>query len=496
MILIVRGTNRRDGRGWVDEPPVFLNISSRYHHIATFKIKIKMKVTCTEMQVWNPNRILPILLNPNRLDFQSITAQQTMPTDSKPRVIVIGTGWAGYHLALELDLVKWHVTVISPEVTSTITPLLASTACGVFDFRLAQEPIRRQHRSDLQYLMARVRDINFDEQKVLCEPAFDGMEDQKFEVGYDKIIIAPGCNTSTFGIPGVAEHAIFMKTVQDATALRNRIRDNLEKASLPNTSEDEQKKLLHVAIVGGGPTGIEIAAELSDLFRDDLGRVYKHVRDKMSVTVHDVSDQILSPFDAKLSEYATKSLNAHRVNIKTRSMITKVTADNLETKEGVIPYGMLIWTAGNKHVPLTETLQVRKSTHGFQRILTDDRLHVLKEDGTLYQNAFALGDAADIEGGELPTTAQVALQKARYLVRQFNGLSKDQRPFDYEQKSLITYTGGKDGVIAGKKDYSGYAAWLGWRSGNLMWTRSWRRKFMITLSYILNWFDGRDIARK
>lgn len=426
-----------------------------------------------------------------------MTFGEPIREDEKPRVIVIGTGWAGYHLAEELDLDKWHVIIVSPEVTSTITPLLASAACGIFDFRLAQEPVRRQHRNKLRLMKARVINIDFEERKAVCRPDFESMQERTFELSYDKIILCPGCNTNTFGIPGVPEHAFFMKTVEDATLVRNRIRDNLEKSSLPNITEEEQRRLLHTAIVGGGPTGIEIAAELSDLFQGDLGKVYEHLRDKVTITVHDVSAQILSPFDAKLSEYATQSLKSHHVVVKTNSRITKVTAEEIETKDdGSTGCGMLIWTAGNKQVALLETLKVRMSTKGLKRILTDSRLRVLKEDGTCYENAFALGDAADIEGGELPTTAQVALQKARYLVSQFNGIFKDHHPFDYEQKSLITYTGGRDGVIAGKKEYSGYAAWLGWRSGNLTWTRSWRRKAMISLAYVLNWFDGRDIARK
>lgn len=157
---------------------------------------------------------------------------------------------------------------------------------------------------------------------------------------------------------------------------------------------------------------------------------------------------------------------------------------------------MLIWATGNKNVDLVDTLKVSKSSHGLKRILTDQNLRVLAEDGTAMSNAFALGDAADIDGKSLPTTAEVATQKADYLVRVFNAASDESlAPFKYQQRKMVTYTGQKDGVVEGAEYHTGYAAWLSWRSGNLLWTRSWRRRLMMCISWFLDWLGGRDIAR-
>lgn len=424
--------------------------------------------------------------------------------DHKEKVVIIGTGWAGFALAQGLDLNKYCAIVISPDTTSNMTPLLASVACGLFDFRLAQEPIRRKSRY-IKYIKACVTHIDFEEKTLRYHPAFSYLEmsesrDSEFDIRYDKVIIAPGTMNNTFNVPGVTEYAYFLKTVRDAQAIHYRLSEMFEMASIPGISEDRQRQILNVIIVGGGPTGIEMAAELTDLFQNDYAQLYPHLHDKMRVSVHTVSHKILSSYDANLQEYATQSLNRNNVWIKFDSHITNVTADAIETKEeGRIGYGLLVWATGNKSIPLVDSLNVSKSSHGMRRILTDPRLRVLRKDSTVNTDAYALGDAADIDGEALPPTAEVALQKADYLIHQFNTLPTPDIepgvPFRYQQRQLVTYTGRRDGVVAGKKEYSGYGAWLSWRSGDLLWTRSWRRKVMICMTWVLNWWGGRDIAR-
>lgn len=456
----------------------------------------------TSSLIYNPPRLLKV--SKSITQFPINHKMDHHSHKHKERIAIIGTGWAGYALAHGLDLNKFSVIVVSPDTTSTMTPLLASVACGLFDFRLAQEPIRHKSRG-IKYIKAWVIHIDFEEKTLSCYPAFSHLtmsesNVHEFQVHYDKVVIAPGTRINTFNIPGVEEHAYVLKKVADAQAIRNRISEMFEMASIPNITEDRQRQLLNVIIVGGGPTGIEMAGELTDLFQNDYSELYPHLRDKMRVSVHTISHKILSPYDAHLQEYATESLNRNSVWVKFDSHITSVTADTIETQdEGRIGYGLLLWATGDKSVPLVDSLDVSKTSHSMHRILTDSRLRVLKKDGTVDVNSYALGDAADIDGESLPPTAEVALQKADYLIYQFNTFPTSDIepgvPFRYKQRQLVTYTGRRDGVVAGKKDYSGYGAWLSWRSGNLMWTRSWRRKFMICATWVLNWLGGRDIAR-
>lgn len=416
---------------------------------------------------------------------------------SKPVLVVIGTGWGGFTLSQKVSLEKYDVKVISPIRTIQYTPLLASAACGLFNFRLAEEPVRRKHRTALSYYKAIAEDIDFDRRVVRCKTdARTGDEDPiSFEVKYDKLCIAPGCATQDFGTPGAKEHALFLKTTNDARLIQQRILEMLDKASLPTISEQEQRDILNIRIIGGGAIGIEAAAELWDLWFEDMRFLFPHLDGKLNIIIHDVAPKILSTFDARLSEYATTSLEGKYVKIMTGSHIQKVEADAIFTKEdGRLPYGLLIWATGNKASPLIEKLPVKKSKNGLPRILTDKFLRVLRLDGSSMEEVFALGDAADIEGESLPTLAEVALQKGEYLT---NALNSDGRvsPFNYKQRALLAYLGRRDGIIGGRKEWTGMSAWLAWRSGSLGWTRSWRRKIMISISWLFVWLGGRDIAR-
>ena len=424
----------------------------------------------------------------------------------KARIVIVGTGWAGFYLSSYLSTAAYNVTIISPRRTSAYTPLLASAACGLFNFYLAEEPVRSKSNK-CAYIKANVTAINFATRKVSCAPAFDDDEEireQRFEVDYDFLVLAPGCVPNTFGTPGVEEHALFMKNVSDAMAVRKLLFDLLEKASLPNCTPERKNELLHIAIVGGGPTGVEMTAELDDLAHHELVDLYPDVAPYITISIYDVAPHILAAYDQKLYQYANDQLVRRNIAVETNSHIEKVEKDAFYTKEkGKVPYGMLVWATGNKAVKLVEDLDLRKTERGLVRILTDKRLRAFRSsDSDVYENVFALGDAADIDGASLPTTAEVAVQKAKYLVDFFNSRSAStipsSAPFEYKQKQLVSYIGSHDGVIAVKGEQEGWrcrSAWLAWRSGSIMWTRSWRHRAVILLTWLLNSIFGKEIAK-
>lgn len=418
---------------------------------------------------------------------------------SKPTIAVIGSGWAGFVLSQQLNVAKYNVKIISPIRTIQYTPLLASAACGLFNFRLAEEPVRRRSRPNVHYHKAIAEGIDFEKRIIRCKPSVsDFWKDQDYEVQYDKVVIAPGCDIQTFDTPGALEHSLFLRTTNDARLIQQRILEILDAASLPGLTEQQQRDILTIRVVGGGAIGIEATAELYDLWYEDMRFLYPHLDGKLSIVIHDVAPTILSTFDEQLSGYAVKSLHQKKVEIKTSSHIQKVEQDAIYTKEdGKLPYGMLIWATGNKANSLLDNLPVKKTEKGLPRILTDRYLKVLRPDGSPIEDAYALGDAADIEGQSLPTLAEAALQKGEYLTREFNSEGdRPAQPFEYKQKMYLAYLGRHDGVIGGKQDWTGESAWLAWRSGSLSWTRSWRRKIMISISWLFVWLGGRDIARK
>lgn len=422
----------------------------------------------------------------------------------KPSVVVVGSGWAGFYLASYISTDLYNITIISPRRTSAYTPLLASAACGLFNFYLAEEPVRSKSRK-FTFLKANVQAVNFESRQVYCIPAFEDDEEvsqQNFDIEYDYLVLAPGCVPNTFGTPGVQEHALFMKNVSDAMAVRKLLFDLLEKASLPNCSPARKKELLHVAIVGGGPTGVEMTAELDDLAHHELMDLYPDVAPLMHISIYDVAPNILGAYDQKLYQYANDQLVRRHIAVETNTHIERVEKDAFYTREkGRVPYGMLVWATGNKAVKLVEDLDTRKTKRGLVRILTDDHLRVFQSSETdeIFDNVFALGDAADIDGASLPTTAEVAVQKAKYLVEFLNHRSTaPSSSFAYKQKQLVSYIGSHDGVIAGKGEregWTGKSAWLAWRSGSVLWTRSWRNRVVIVLTWAVNILFGKEIAK-
>lgn len=440
-----------------------------------------------------------------------MSLSQSLSQNSRPRLVIIGTGWAGFYLAEYIDTKLYDVIIVSPRRTSAYTPLLASAAVGLFNFYLAEEPVRSKARSALQYVKANVVSIDFEKKFCQCAPAFEEdieLAKDEFAVEYDILIIAPGCVPNTFNTPGVADHALFMKNVSDAMAVRKQLFDLLEKASLPHMPDNRIRDLLHIAIVGGGPTGIELTAELDDLSKHELKYLYPRIADKIRISIYDVAPNILSSYDKKLYEYANSQLVRRNVNVATSARIEKVDASAMYFKKkdsdtpDRVPYGMLIWATGNKNVVLIDELasHIRTSEKGLKRILTDNHLRAFKGQDEIYDSVYALGDAADIDGASLPTTAEVAVQKAKYLIGNLNAARSPApgKPFEYRQKPLVSYIGQHDGVIAGREGregWTGKSAWLAWRSGSVMWTRSWRNRLAILITWTLNAIFGKELAK-
>lgn len=398
-----------------------------------------------------------------------------------------------------------------------LTPLLASAASGIFDFRIAEEPVRRLSLGKgVTKYQVWCSAVDLERRVVRCRAAVgsngreetnsgrkeksdgeNGDKDGEFEVSYDTLILAPGSEVNTFDTPGVRDHCLFMKSVADAVALRERILDCFELASLPTYSVEQKREILHFVIVGGGPTGVELAAEIDELVQEHLLGIYKELEGLVTVSVYDIADRMLGQFGEKLSEYAMEKFRKRDVKIRMGKHIQGFGSGVMKVKEdGEVKFGAAVWCTGSKAGSVVEKLEVKKNEAG-QRVLTDRWLRVLQEgdgDGEV-EGAYALGDAADIEGGELPTTAEVAVQKAKWLANYLIA-GEDGKQFEYKQKAVVAYIGRRDGVVESKTDWTGAGAWLAWRSGSLEWTRSWRRRAMIVLYWVMNKLDGREIARR
>ncbi|KAL0068938.1 hypothetical protein AAF712_003931 [Marasmius tenuissimus] len=235
---------------------------------------------------------------------------------SKERLVILGSGWGGYEVLRGIDKKRWDVTMVSANNYFNFTPLLAGCAVGTLELRCAVEPVRRYSPQIISY-QAWCDEIGNNSNACLPHPppfssaveppppgnsaaSRPGTSAQSFTMNYDKLIIAVGAYSQTFNIPGVKEHAHFLKDVKDARAIRSRILECYEQASQPFMSDLERRKLLHFCIVGGGPTGVEFAAELHDLLHTEIRQHYPNLHKMTKISLYDVAPNILGMFDNQL----------------------------------------------------------------------------------------------------------------------------------------------------------------------------------------------------
>ena len=186
----------------------------------------------------------------------------------------VGTGWGSISLLKKLDTENYNVVVISPRNFFLFTPLLPSCTTGTIEHRSIMEPIRnilRHKKATVKYYEADATKIDYARRVVCISDDSDIKGDiSSTEVPFDLCVVGVGAENATFGIPGVKENSCFLKEVGDAQKIRRRIMDCVETASFKDQSDEERKRLLHMVVVGGGPTGVEFAGELQDFFEQDL----------------------------------------------------------------------------------------------------------------------------------------------------------------------------------------------------------------------------------
>jgi len=297
-----------------------------------------------------------------------------------------------------------------------------------------------------------------------------------------------GCKSNTFNIPGVEQYAYFLKELHDARKIRGRIIELFERASLPTRTMEEKRALLHIIIVGGGPTGIEFGGELSDFFWRDL---YRHFPDapvhEVQITILEASDKILSAFDQTLVKQAIRSIMKTGVHIRTDTLVKEVRPSSVILQDGSeIRCGMVVWSTGNGPNTLVQSLDVQKTKQG--RICVDDHLRVLG-----HNDVFALGDCAEVGGDPLPATAQVAQAQGYYLASFLNG--KTSNAFHFFNLGIMAYIGRQHSIMESKWfKGTGLVSWFLWRSVYLTRLELVKNKFQVPFEWLRTFIWGRDVT--
>lgn len=412
------------------------------------------------------------------------------PLQHRPKVIVLGTGWAGFRFVKGLDHKFWDVIMVSPRNHFIFTPLLASTTVGTLEFRAIIEPTRTICQ---KYLQAECRKIIPEENKIIC---YDKFYDRSFEYDYDYLVIGVGSVPNTFNIPGVKENCFFLRTLQDARSIRQRLLTCLEEASSPLCTPETRKQLLSFVVVGGGPTSIEFSAELHDFLVSDFRKWFHDLpEDLLSITVIESTDHILGTFDKKLGEYTEKYFKRNKINIITKARVVEVTKNEIILADGKkLKFGLCVWSTGNRPSNLVQSIDfAAKDRAG--RLLVDGHLKVMNT-----KNIFAIGDCSSQDGYNLPQTAQVAQQEGYYLSCLFRKLQKGElmerlNNFKFKQLGIMSYIGGYQAIVEiGTTKGRGYGAWLFWRSAYFTRLLSIRNKILVPMYWFKAFIFGRDIS--
>jgi NADH:ubiquinone reductase (non-electrogenic) len=402
------------------------------------------------------------------------------------RLIVLGTGFAGFRLLKDINTAFYDVTVVSPRNHFLFTPLLPSTTTGTIEFRSIIEPVRTI--SNISYYQAFCKAVYPENNTILCEDTDTAKE---FELTYDELVISIGEITSTFNIPGVKENAYFLKELADARRIRNKVIDCFENAGLPDISPEDRKRYLTFVVCGGGPTGVEFAAELHDFIVEDVKKIYKGLSEEPVVILIEASGKILGSFTEKLSEYAMKAFKRQGITLRTNSYVTKVDPKSVYLKDGSsIDYGLLVWSTGNAPAELIKNSVFKKDERG--KLMTDQFFRVKG-----YFNIFAIGDCAQAENKILPATAQVAQQEGKYLADYFNKLARAKKPraFKFNNLGMLAYIGGRNALADNPRVQSkGWLTWLFWRSVYLTKLVSFKNKVLVLFDWFKTSIFGRDVS--
>eukprot|EP00698_Gefionella_okellyi_P008387 TRINITY_DN2080_c0_g1_i2.p1 TRINITY_DN2080_c0_g1~~TRINITY_DN2080_c0_g1_i2.p1 ORF type:complete len:440 (-),score=83.05 TRINITY_DN2080_c0_g1_i2:23-1342(-) len=257
----------------------------------------------------------------------------------------------------------------------------------------------------MRYYQASCTDIDPVEQTVLCEATVGKTTSvQKFKLKYDKLVVAVGSVNNTFGTPGVYENCHFLKEASDADRIRKGVLECFEAAALPGVSADERKTLLTFVVVGGGPTGVEFAAELNDFVKDDVAKYFPFLKGEIQIRIVELLDHILNTYDMKVSDYTEKHFKREAIDVLTKTRVLAVEPNAVVvrptggTEDVRIPFGLCVWSTGIGTTALVTQIRSKLATVQTNRraLLTDEYLNVL---GT--SNVFALGDCATINQARL-----------------------------------------------------------------------------------------------
>lgn len=415
----------------------------------------------------------------------------------RPHIVIVGSGFGGLNAATRLARLPVDITVVDRDNYHGFWPLLYQVATAGLGADDIAHPIRSIYAGfpNVSVRLGTVTGVHLDERTV----EIDGEPGLR----YDFLILAAGSSTSDFGIPGVDEHAFALKTLPDAVRLRNHILTTFEHAAIEGSAGHDPGALT-VVLVGGGPTGVEMAGALSELIGRNLAMDFPGLDlTRARVILVEMTDHLLPGFGAVSQQSALDTLLRRGVEVCLDTKLSKVTAQGVTFEDGrSIPARTVVWTAGVKANPLAESIPGRKGRGGTVPVLPDLTLEGHPE-------VFVIGDLAAArsyrrrisgEGSEqLPQLAQVAIQGGRHTAENIRRLldGKPTRPFRYHNHGIMATIGRRAAVaeLPGGLKFRGTLGWLAWLAVHLVFLVGFRNRVVVMVNWAWNYLTWDRAAR-
>jgi NADH dehydrogenase len=417
-----------------------------------------------------------------------------------PKILIVGGGYAGFYTAWKLEKLlrkgEAEVTIVDPLPYMTYQPFLPEIAAGSIEARHAIVN-HRSHLKHTRIISGKVTAIDHAKKTATIAPNAGAIRAEK----YDQIVFTAGAVSRTFPIPGIAEHAIGLKTIEEAVAIRDRLLSNFDKAAqLPAGAERD--RLLTVTVVGGGFAGIEVFAELRSLASD-------LIKDYPELEFNDTHFHLVEAMGRIMPEVALETSHWVLKNLAERGAQVHLDTQLVSAKDGVIELStgekfasdLIIWTAGVMANPILRASDLPLDDRGRLRLRADLRV---EGDQGIVADAWGAGDATacpDLSGGGVGgfcvPNAQHAVRQGKLLAKNIVAVLRGEGPTDYFHKNLgaVAGLGLNIGVFqSGKIALKGYVAWLAHRGYHGMAMPSFERKFRVVGGWWNNFWLGRDIA--
>jgi len=404
-----------------------------------------------------------------------------------PTVVIVGAGFGGLNAARALRRAPVQVVLVDRNNYHLFQPLLYQVATAGLEPEEIARPARAilRGQKNVDFRMVVVTRVDF---------AAKRLETSGGPISYDFLVLAPGGETNFFGLESMQRHGLGLKDIPDAIAIRNHVLTCFEQAMLESDPE-KRRTLLTFIVVGGGPTGVEMAGALSELIRLVLVKDYPRLNIKdVRILLLEATDKLLAALPERLREAAVTTLWRKWIDVRFGAQVADYDGKEIRLKSGeVIPARTVIWAAGVRASPLNATLGLPASRQ--DRIPVEPTLQV-----TGHPNVFIIGDAAYQEqnGEPLPMVAPVAIQMGRFVARNITRQLRGQplEPFRYRDQGTLA-TIGRNAAVANVYGIkaTGFVAWVMWLGIHIIQLIGFRNKLFVLINWAWDYFFYERAAR-